>query len=178
MTKGICSVANCERPAWTRGYCSTHYQRLRRLGTTELLSRADRFWARVEKTDTCWLWTGSLNKDGYGQCFTGRVRRAETSAHRWAYVALVGPIPDGLVIDHLCRVRNCVNPAHMELVTPRENTLRSPVALAALNAMKTHCLQGHPYDEANTYLYRGMRFCRTCYRAKERRRQAAKRQSA
>jgi hypothetical protein len=130
-----------------------------------------RFWRRVEVAD-CWEWTGSCDRHGYGQFYDG-VRN--TRAHRYAYKTLVGPIPRGLVIDHLCRNTICVNPDHMQVVTVRENTLRGNT-FQARNLRKTHCPQGHPYDQANTYLHRGKRHCRICQRDANRRyyeRQAA-----
>jgi hypothetical protein len=89
-------------------------------------------------------------------------------AHRVAYVLSVGPIPKGLTIDHLCRNRGCVNPTHLEAVTQRENTLRSPIALAALNAAKTHCPKGHPYSGANVELRGRSRGCRSCHQERSR----------
>lgn len=79
------------------------------------------FWAKVNKTETCWLWAGARNPAGYGH-----FRRSGTTynAHRFAYELLVGPVEKGLQIDHLCRVRNCVRPSHMEAVTPLINTRR------------------------------------------------------
>ena len=124
---------------------------------------ADRFWAKADKSGECWLWTASRTKKGYGQFKAEHM----VYAHRFAYELLVGPIPDGLTIDHLCRVRHCVNPDHMEPVSNRVNVLRGD-AVSALNVQKTHCPQGHPYDEANTRLYRGSRYCRTCKRASNR----------
>ena len=117
-----------------------------------------RFWAKVEKTDTCWLWTGRQAPDGYGT-FWGRVT---THVHRFAYITLRGPIPLGMQVDHLCKVRHCVNPDHLEAVSPRENTRRSAGAPAA-NVLKTHCPRGHEYDLVNTYVdRRGRRSCRAC----------------
>ncbi len=112
----------------------------------------------------CWLWPGGRSTSGYGMMFpAGRC----SMAHRVSYEAFVAPIPDGLQIDHLCRVRLCVNPWHLEPVTARENTLRGDT-VPARNAQKTHCLYGHVYDEENTChgkgLYQG-RSCRTCRRA-------------
>lgn len=118
--------------------------------TKRPVSIEERFWSKVEFTDTCWLWTANINQNGYGM-FQYRTRCA-MSVHRLAYRMLVGEIPVGLVIDHLCRVRNCVNPAHMETVTMRENTLRGET-LPALNIRKTHCPQGHPYSAENTYYH-------------------------
>lgn len=130
----------------------------------------ERFWAKVEKTEGCWLWTASQD-NGYGNFWSGT---RQMRAHRWSYERLIGPVPDGLELDHLCRVRHCVNPDHLEPVTHRENSRRGVVGWN--NASKTHCPQGHPYDERNTR-YRGPdgRSCRICqgnanrrYKAKQR----------
>lgn len=118
----------------------------------------EQFWSRVHKTDTCWLWTGSHQGDGYGRFYA---QRKMQSAHRYSYELHVGPIPAGLQIDHLCRVPGCVNPAHLEAVTPRENTLRGQ-GITAVQARRTHCPKGHPYDEENTRLNGRKRFCRAC----------------
>jgi hypothetical protein len=118
-----------------------------------------KFWATVNKTSTCWQWLGSQHK-GYGRF---RVNGCEWPAHRWAYELTHRPIPDGLQIDHLCRNRACVNPAHMELVTARENVLRG-TGLTAINARKTHCAHGHPFDEVNTkHRPNGGRRCKACH---------------
>ena len=103
--------------------------------------------------------------EGYGQFWDGtRLVRA----HRFAYEQIVGPIPDGLQLDHLCRVRSCVNPAHLEPVTCQVNLLRGTGA-SARNAIKTHCPQGHAYGDFNTYIRpEGWRRCRECHRAEER----------
>lgn len=116
----------------------------------------------------CWLWTGYVTPDGYGRWGTGKGR---TGAHRWAYREWVGPIPAGLVIDHLCHDpkvcaggpacdhRRCVNPAHLAAVTKRENDART-----TYTAM-THCKRGHEFTPENTYTGRGVRQCRACQRA-------------
>ncbi len=115
----------------------------------------------VVNDDGCWEWQLSLDKDGYGKIHHAKVA---TRAHRAAYIAFVGPIPDGLETDHLCRVRHCCNPAHMEVVTHRENTLRG-TSPSALCARKTHCPKGHAYDPQNTRLDdRNRRNCRACQR--------------
>lgn len=122
-----------------------------------------RFWSRVNKTDSCWLWTGGLNNTGYG------VYKAYGKAyfsHRFSYELLVGPIPEGLVLDHLCRVITCVNPEHLEPVTQHENILRG-TGFSAIHAAKTHCSRGHEYSGNNTYSYRGSRYCKQCDRDKK-----------
>ena len=114
----------------------------------------------------CHIWQGSLTNSGYGRLTWVHAGRKEVGAHRVAYVATYGPVPDGL---HIGRVRACVNPDQMEPVTPRENIMRSPIAPAAVNASKTSCPQGHPYSEANTVVQKhGGRLCRTCQAARPR----------
>lgn len=115
----------------------------------------------------CIEWTGGLNGVGYGQFYAGRTsmdQTGKTYAHRWAYEHFVGPIPEGLFLDHLCRNRKCVNTNHLEPVTPRENVLRG-IAPAAQHATKTHCPAGHPYVGDNLRVTNGSRFCRACSRA-------------
>lgn len=129
-----------------------------------------RFWARVDKAgpNGCWIWTGSRFSTGYG---VFHVNRKSTGAHRVAYSLAVGPIPEGAQLDHLCRVRHCVNPAHLDVVDARENLRRSRLTLATQNASKTHCKWGHPFDAENTHLNSvGARVCRKCYRRRWRER--------
>ena len=127
----------------------------------------------VGDPSTCWPFP-SLRPDGYGAV---RMRGRMMMAHRAMYELLVGPIPEGLTIDHLCRNRGCVNPAHLEPVTRGENVLRGET-LAAANAAKTHCHRGHRFDKTNTILTPdGGRACRECGRTASReyqRRKAAK----
>ena len=113
----------------------------------------------------CWLWQRALTSKGYGRVNTPSGIR---SAHRYSYEVFVGPIPPGLTLDHTCRNRACVNPGHLEPISQRENSLRSPLTINAINAAKTHCPQGHPYDEANTYVIpsNGGRMCRACIAAR------------
>lgn len=120
-----------------------------------------RFWAKVAfpaALDGCLQWTAGKDIYGYGQFSVGR---RTFGTHRAAYLLLVGPIPPRLVLDHLCRSRGCVNPDHLEPVANRENILRGETITAA-NLAKDACVHGHPYDEANTYIFRGERICRTC----------------
>lgn len=115
----------------------------------------------------CWPWTAGLGRGGYGVFWVPPHQRC---AHRLSYELEVGPIPDGLVIDHLCRNRSCINPGHLEPVTHRINLLRGETIQAA-NARKTHCLRGHPFDEENTDRQSdGYRRCRACKKARSRRR--------
>lgn len=136
------------------------------------LTTSERFWAKVGlfgNEGGCWLWSASTNK-GYG-VFWDPTEGRTVGAHVYAYRLLVGPIPEGMELDHLCRVRACVNPAHLEPVTSKTNTLRGE-SPSAINARKTECPQGHPYDEENTYVNptSGKRLCRTCQRQHDRKR--------
>lgn len=115
---------------------------------------AARFWGKVRRGDGCWLWTASL-RDGYGRFWITPDKAVE--AHRFAYELLVGPIPPGLVIDHLCRNRACQNPAHMEPVTNRANILRGE-GVTATAARRDRCVNGHAFDRE----WGGRRYCGTC----------------
>jgi hypothetical protein len=127
----------------------------------------DRFWSKVEVGGDCWDWVGGKFNNGYGS-FWVKERGNNRVAHQVSYELLVGPIPDGLELDHLCRNRGCVRPTHLEAVTSRINLLRGST-LAAKNAAKTECDHGHPFDEANTlHGPKGQRFCRTCARDRQR----------
>lgn len=142
-----------------------------------------RFWALLEKReDGCWAWTANLNNKGYGRITVGG---KSILAHRFAYISLVGAIPEGLELDHLCRNPRCVNPEHLEAVTHRENLLRGVGTLINIgrrghgskthcskthgsktHGSKTHCKHGHPFNEENTYVWmrdgHAERACRAC----------------
>lgn len=162
-----CSVEGCSAQPRARGLCNSHYKRLRRLGDVRpgqpvQVTKDDdrRFWQFVSKTDGCWMWAGAITLHGYPR-FT--MRSGQVQAHRLAYEKVVGAIPEGLELDHLCRVRHCVNPDHLEPVTHAENMRRAAAAV-------THCPRGHAYDEANTYHPpKGGRSCRTCTEASRQR---------
>ena len=117
-----------------------------------------RFFSKVEQQGECWVWTGGGNGTGYGLFYP--VKRGNTLAHRWSWVFFRGPIPDGLQLDHLCRNKRCVNPDHLDPVTPKVNTQRAAALIA-------HCPQGHEYTPDNTMISRNrrgweMRNCKTC----------------
>jgi hypothetical protein len=134
----------------------------------------ERFCPKIlfDETMDCWNWTGLLDKDGYGRF---RMPHRWMRAHRFAYEFFRDPIPSGLQLDHLCRNRSCCNPWHLEPVTNLENTLRSPIAPAAINGRKFYCKRGHPLSGENLYRNsKGERQCRICdrKRRKIRRRKA------
>lgn len=130
-------------------------------------SAAELFNARVQRSEGCWPWHGSINRGGYGVLTLGGREGKKVYAHRLSYELHVGPIPEGLELDHLCRNRRCVRPDHLEAVTRRTNTIRGvgPALLARLNGSKTHCANGHPFDEENTrHRKGGGRTCLICER--------------
>lgn len=135
-----------------------------------------RLWAKTEAgPGDCWLWTGATNQ-GYGVLGTkkgGPYKQFRT--HRLAYEFMVGPIPDGLTLDHLCRVRNCVNPDHLEPVTSTENSKRIVWGGSQMKANWSHCMNGHEFTPENTLSYDGRRRCRECWNASQRRRRAERR---
>lgn len=132
-----------------------------------LAGAIDRFFAKVEFSQECWLWRASINPvSGYGNFQLGG-KGGPSGAHHVAHVLLIGPVPEGLVLDHLCRVRPCVNPWHVQPVTQRENVRRG--ASSALNKQRARlqvaCLRGHPLSGENLRITgAGTRECKACRR--------------
>lgn len=141
------------------------------------LATIERFMSRVETGPGCWRWRGYPNGPGYGKFTIGR---DNIYAYRFSYEAFVGPVPEGLTIDHLCGDPTCVRPSHLEPATQRENILRGS-GPTAVNARRTHCKHGHPLSGDNLMLVRSggsvRRRCRECTRAITRRWQAKQKAS-
>lgn len=160
-------MAGCDRTHEAQGLCGMHYQRLKKTGTLDqpLATGSDeeRFWAKVDRGGSggCWLWCAGISSNtGYGNVWWyGKT----ASAHRVAYQLSRGPILDGLTLDHLCRVRHCVNPDHLEAVPFVVNNARG-TSPSAINKVKTHCVNGHEFTSENTYRWKGRdaRGCRVC----------------
>lgn len=152
-----CSWGTCSRRAYKRGLCNMHYVRQRRGKPMDAPHRDDRearFWARVDRRgpDECWQWTGFRNRRGYGHIGRGTTTLL---AHRVAYELVVGPIPEGLTLDHLCCNTSCCNPAHLDPCTRSENVRRA-------SERRTHCKRGHEFTPENTYVKKTGRACRQC----------------
>ena len=180
-----CSIDGCERPITFRArlWCNRHYMRwyhhgdplgggpARRemgIGVNKAEASAAYFWSRVDKSAACWIWTGCIVKTGYGNIKVGGQIKL---THRYAYELAKGPIPNGLVIDHLCSVRACVNPDHLEAVTDEENRRRG-LSYGIVNGRRDTCANGHPITE-DSYRPRmdGVRarsYCRICKAAADR----------
>lgn len=132
---------------------SAHYELL-------FMTKVDKRSGKRFRGVRCWLWTGAVSADGYG-------RFGDHNAHRWAYSRWVGHLQAGKQVDHLCRVRSCVQPLHLEQVTGKENTLRGE-SVSAVNARKEFCKYGHPLSGDNLRTDAGRRICRTCKNATKR----------
>lgn len=129
----------------------------------------ERFWSKCipEPNSGCWLWFAAASPSGHGRFGTGgQINKKQWTAYRYAYTVLVGPVPDYLVLDHLCRTPECVNPLHLEMVTQAVNVLRGD-SPQAQNARQTHCIRGHEFTGKD----KGRR-CLTCKNANRRLREA------
>lgn len=177
-----CRHTGCPNPPHARGLCPMHLARWRKSGTTDLIVLTDeqRFWRSILIGDDGWEWTGNIANTGYGRFGVGgRV----VLAHRWAYEHFVGPIADGLTIDHLCHNRDlacrggatclhrrCVLPEHLEAVPTAVNTRRGRgnEVSARLSATRTHCKYGHEFTPENTVMTKTGRKCRICHNRRAR----------
>jgi hypothetical protein len=147
-----CGCGSMVEKTWKRG----HHNRA--------IDVMTRFWSKVDKNGAggCWLWLGYLHR-GYGE-FWDSTNATKNRAHVFAYRKLVGPVPYGMVLDHTCRNRSCVNPEHLELVSFQDNLLRGN-GQPAINSRKTHCVHGHEFTPENTYVAGACgRSCKTCRR--------------
>jgi hypothetical protein len=178
--KTLCSMSGCDGVALARGWCNRHYRRWQKWGdplaTAASVKRVERFLAKVE-VDECWLWVGK-KVHGYGRFYVGNGDDRQVGAHRFAYELWVGPIPEGMEIEHSCHTgdpgceggfdcahRACVNPDHLTLVTPE---LNASLKVESRRSRTTHCAQGHLFDDVNTRIRRGTRECRECGRIRSR----------
>ena len=182
-------MEGCGKPIQNvkRQLCMAHYWLYQKYGDPSVNKRPDlgksleeRFWEKVNKNGPvpakrpelgpCWVWTGGLFDNGYGQFIIMQGRRGSPKgAHRQAWELLRGPVPDGLHLDHLCRNHPCVNPDHLEPVTNAENNRRG-VSPSAINDRKTYCDYDHEFTEENTYRppkRPHTRQCRKCIRRRE-----------
>ena len=176
-----CSISGCGAPIKSRGWCKKHYTRWLRHGDPQSAqahhgSFPENLLSRTEQgPDGCVLFTGNVNGDGYG--ILSRNNKT-VSAHRAAYEHFVGPIPDGMTLDHECHNRDaaceggltclhrrCVNPEHLTPKVMGENVLASDRSTSGRNARKTHCIHGHEFTPENTYVppkRPDRRYCRSC----------------
>lgn len=153
-----CTADGCSRQPKTRGFCKSHYESYRKSGKIQVqpqMSREEHFWQKVDASGACWEWTASKDACGYGTFNGGPVLKT-IGAHRYAWLLLVGPIEDGLELDHLCWNRACVSPEHLEPVSHEENVRRGKAA------RRVYCVNGHRLAD-NKY-ESGRPGCRTCTR--------------
>jgi hypothetical protein len=181
----LCCVVDCLKPVEGHGYCVKHLRRMQAHGDAEttLVERdaVKRFHESYRRSPAgCWIWTGSdRNQFGHARMHDSGRR---VLAHRWSYEHFIGPIPKGLVLDHLCKNAACVNPTHLEPVTQPENVARAETAITTINRNKTHCIHGHEFNDKNTARRlngdRPRRACRACAREREATRRYNKRRAA
>lgn len=169
-----CTIEGCDKPHRNLGWCNKHYLRVRKYGDplfTKMPMRVDgtpeeRFWGKVDADGDCWEWMAHKTERGYGTFYAPSGKMVQ--AHRYAWELLVGPIPEGMEIDHLCRNHSCVSPPHLEPVPHRENVIRGAAStVQKLRAQRiTHCPYGHEYTPENTMIRKGTgsRYCRACNR--------------
>jgi hypothetical protein len=185
MPNDTCTIEGCAKPRKARGWCTMHYKRWVAHGNPLVVADRslawgtveDRFWVKASPEDSqgCRLWTGTGNPGGYGQfSYYGKMYLA----HRFIYEHTVGPIPNGLRLDHTChnidlscpggvtcKHRRCVTVSHLEPVTDAENSQRGRNSGSTHpNSLKTHCINGHPFNESNTRVSNGERVCKACKR--------------
>lgn len=177
------SCEHCDRQVYAKGLCSPHYQRLAKYGNPLAGTRPvggastlERILSNLDVGD-CWEWKGSFYDNGYGQISLVRNGKKTTRpVHRELWEQIVGPVEDGLELDHLCRNRKCANPDHLEPVTAAENVRRSEGHQSKVLARRSHCKNGHEFNEDNGHAYeykpgKFRRHCKVCNteRARERR---------
>lgn len=188
----LCQVDGCDKPVLCRGWCRTHYTRWYESGSLEIGVRKriytstpidQRFWPKVKKTETCWLWTGKKTRLSYGSIWGGPERPKNLMAHRVSWELNRGPLSDELHIDHLCRVPSCVNPDHLEPVTRSVNAQRGLMgdlgreARKRKQAARTHCRHGHPLNGENKYVTKAGTFmCLKCVHIRNTARRRAKKE--
>lgn len=182
-----CSIEGCFTKSKARGWCPKHWKRWRAHGDPEYAKFVpirggtddERFWPKVQPTGFCWYWTGALGRYGHGYFNLGADSgRKGIMAHKFAYESLVGLVPEGLELDHLCRNPPCVNPDHLEPVTHAENLRRGFAPAQRINR-SGRCGYGHDMTEDNTYTApNGRKSCRVCIRRRSREYQERKRNLA
>lgn len=172
MPEATCPECQRHVKVFAQEHCQRCYNRLLGNGTLKPVrphprrDRLTRWLAEVEGQDGCWLWPWSVYGSGYGRF---RAAGATGPVHRLVYERLVGPVPDGLELDHLCRVRLCANPTHLEAVTRQENIIRAVPYWPKHHNMplRTHCKSGaHELTDENVTVRNGQRYCRPCLEAK------------